>query len=631
MRTGRRNIASGNEYDYLFPKAKGENVRLIRFAELKDTIRLMKKTITSYLEDTRELSKILAAPTEHETCANVWNFCFKHLQYRKDDQGKEQVRRPARSWQDRHAGVDCDCITVFIGSILTNLKIPFLIRLTKYNSSEFEHVYPVAITPKGEIIMDCVVHQFNYQVPYSNKKDVTMELQFLNGFDDEDDEFDRYDPYSQILDNDYPDDAQAFLLLDEDLEGLEGKAERQQKKAARQEKREDRKEARQEKREEKKAAKPPGKEGVKKVLNVVNKVNPATALLRAGILASMKLNLLNAAAKLRFAYWSEAQAKANNVDPAKYKKLLEVRKKIESIFYGAGGKLENLKEAILKGKGNADKRVALNGLGAVIERVHDDQDLRTIIGEETFYDEFASVENVNGLGEPITVAAAVTAAAGVIGTIVALIKKIGSLFVKGSPQAQQEIVQDNTAVQEDATRTFSAQNLTNLATRAEQSTSLPAVTSRAMTPAAPSASDELTELTDLDLDEPEEATTGQMMTRSEPLKNGGTGSGGIVQWIKDHPIASLGIAAVVIGGTVLAVRAMKAKKSSQAKKPLNGIEGLNGLDGTRRRKPASKKNATRRKSKTTVNRRRRKRTAAKTRKAPTPAKRKGRYPRVELL
>lgn len=37
--------------------------------------------------------------------------------------GGEHLRRPARSWQERSAGVDCDCMSIFASSVLTNLKL----------------------------------------------------------------------------------------------------------------------------------------------------------------------------------------------------------------------------------------------------------------------------------------------------------------------------------------------------------------------------------------------------------------------------------------------------------------------------------------------------------------------------
>jgi len=136
MKTGKRHIKNGNEFNGLFPEVKGEFKTIKKVANLDDTIHLMKEVVATTLKDTIALSEMLEATTQKQTCSNIWNFCFSHLQYTKDEMGKEQVRRPARSWQDRKQGVDCDCMSVFIGSILTNLKVPYSLRLTKYNSAE---------------------------------------------------------------------------------------------------------------------------------------------------------------------------------------------------------------------------------------------------------------------------------------------------------------------------------------------------------------------------------------------------------------------------------------------------------------------------------------------------------------
>lgn len=170
MKTGKRHIKNGKEFNSLFPKVEGGFQQIKKVADLDDTIHLMKKVVATTLEDTKALSDVLEATTLKETCENIWEFSFHHLQYTKDELGKEQVRRPARSWQDRQEGVDCDCMSVFIGSILTNLKIPYSLRLTKYKSSDFEHVYPIVHTENGILILDAVVHKFNREVPYSSKK-----------------------------------------------------------------------------------------------------------------------------------------------------------------------------------------------------------------------------------------------------------------------------------------------------------------------------------------------------------------------------------------------------------------------------------------------------------------------------
>lgn len=147
MNTGRRTIANGDKYNALFPKCKGQRILLKEFATLEDTVKSMKQVIAITLVDTYKIAQLLKASTTEKTLHNIWSFCFAHLQYKKDEEGIEQVRRPSHSWKDRHTGVDCDCMSIFIGSILTNLNIPFSIRLTKYESKEFEHVYPIVHLP----------------------------------------------------------------------------------------------------------------------------------------------------------------------------------------------------------------------------------------------------------------------------------------------------------------------------------------------------------------------------------------------------------------------------------------------------------------------------------------------------
>ncbi|MNJ84811.1 hypothetical protein D3C87_22710 [compost metagenome] len=590
MRTGVRRIESGNQFNHLFPLPKGENIRIKKRANLEDTVVLMKKGINKTLSDTRKVANLLRSGNTKQTLANVWNFCFKHLQYRRDEENIEQVRSPARTWSDRKQGVDCDCMTVFIGSILLNLGIPFVIRLSR-NSLEatgFEHVYPVAITNQGKVIMDCVVHQFNFEAPYLEIKDINMELQYLNGFEDDDfdDEVDGFDGYDDEFDE-Y-----------DDLEGLDGKQKRQEKKAARKAKR-----------AEKGPLKERIKKGIQKTLHVVNKLNPATALLRAGVLVSLKTNLFNVAGRLRYTYWTDEQAQKNNVDMPKFQKLKQIRQKIEKVFFGAGGKPENMKKAILTGRGNRNKAVSVNGLGYV--PIYDDSNLRSIIGSDMYSDEFDSVKHpsgINGLGS-ISAGAAVAAASGIIGTIAGLIKKLSGIFKKGSPQEQQDILAENTAgtigekndsyskeeigdyldAAKGALAPESATSSSSAASFTEDDT-LPVPTTTAV--AVPAKQEVTTEQVDLtELDDNQVVAKSAADTGSTPKST----PGGMWKWIQEHPMTTVGIAAAVIGGTVLAIRAYRKSKGKTGQSKT--VNGLDGLDGVRRKKrPTSRTTTTKRKT-----------------------------------
>ncbi len=173
----KRHISSGDQFSDLIPPSISRDTVVVGAgkAQLQDTLHLMRKMIKETLEDTKQLSQELKGHSVADTCKHIWNFVYGHIQYKMDAIGIEQVRRPSRTWADRTVGVDCDCYTVFIGSILTNLGIPFSMRVTKYGGKQhFQHVYPIVPVPGGHITIDCVTDSFDHEVPYSEKKDIRI-------------------------------------------------------------------------------------------------------------------------------------------------------------------------------------------------------------------------------------------------------------------------------------------------------------------------------------------------------------------------------------------------------------------------------------------------------------------------
>lgn len=422
MEAGRkRNIQSGEGYTDLFPKAEGENKTIRKNADVTHTVAFVPKVVNETLYQTKGISQRLKANNTYETCKNIWHFVYQHIAYRKDQEGYEQIRSPARAWHDRLKGVDCDCYSVFISSILTNLRIPHILRITKYHRDYFQHIYPVVVLQGKEIPIDCVTDQFNYEVPYSEKKDYPMDLQYLNGFDD----------------------TSGMGELGRAFKRLPKQANR---KTAQQKKRPSLFQKLRAKAEEKKKAqgsknnngqsKPKKKGFFKKMLNVVNKINPATVLLRNGVLAAMKLNVKNVAGRLRWSYLTPEQAAQKGIDPSKFQRLVATREKLEKIFYGAGGNPKNLRKAMLGGKGNKDRAVAgLDGFEDLsgIDYLNVYTPLPQLLGPEIYrYENIEGMEGFSGLGqlgEPLSLAS-VGAAMGVIAGIVASLKQIGDIFKK---------------------------------------------------------------------------------------------------------------------------------------------------------------------------------------------------------
>jgi hypothetical protein len=382
----KRQIKSGAEFNHLFPKPIGDEVEIKRDADVSETVAFIPQVVFETLGDTSRIAKLLKGNTINETCENIWHFVYEHIQYAKDKDGVEQIRRPARAWHDRTRGVDCDCYTVFISSILTNLHIPHIYRITKYkNRNYFQHIYPIVPTGKGNYItVDCVVNEYNYEEPFTEKKDTAMKLHYLNGIETNENQ--------SLMTTDQNVDTLDLLGIEDDFDGI-GKINLSKIK-----------------------------EGTKKALHVVNLLNPATGLLRVGVLAAMKLNLMKIANRIRYAYLTDEQAQAKGLDMDKFHKLKKILTKLEDVFYSGGGKKENLKKAILTGKGNKDHEVS--GLGMVADTTFYDENTPLNVLLSGIYEE-ESVEGLNGLG--FVTSAAIAAASSALAVVAGLIKQVGSV------------------------------------------------------------------------------------------------------------------------------------------------------------------------------------------------------------
>lgn len=406
-------VKSGKEYDHLFPKAMLTTITKKEGATVADTIRFIPQVVNDTLFHTKKIALVLKGDSVIETCRNIWQFVYDNIAYKKDEEGKEQVRSPARAWHDRGniQGVDCDCYTVFISSILSNLKIKHILRITKYKEDHFQHIYPIVPLPGGSYItIDCVVRNFDYEEPYSEKKDTKMDLEYLNGV------FDSGKKTADVSD---------LVGIYDDREAMSELGKLFKRKASG-------------------GASSAGvgkkkikiKEVLKKGLHLTNVLNPATATIRAGVLLSAKLNVMKIGEHLKWAYLSDEAAKKKGIDMVKFAKLKSIKDKLEKIFYGMGGKPEALKKAILTGKGNKNNEVS--GFGFVHDATEGMNEYAlpsTLLETEMYHNELFGVQNDNSeLG--VVTAAAVTSASGVIGAIAALLKSVGNIFSKKSKDTE---------------------------------------------------------------------------------------------------------------------------------------------------------------------------------------------------
>lgn len=108
-----------------------------------------------------------------QTLRNVWQFVKDNIQYRIDPLGEQFVKAPAKTWADRYA--DCKSMSLFIGALLHNLRLPYAYRFVSYDSTRmYTHVYVVTNWQGNTIILDAVMPAFDQEKPFKHKKDYPM-------------------------------------------------------------------------------------------------------------------------------------------------------------------------------------------------------------------------------------------------------------------------------------------------------------------------------------------------------------------------------------------------------------------------------------------------------------------------
>lgn len=461
-----RTIKDGSKYDHLFPEPELKKTVLKKNGSVDDTVQLMKKIIKEYSYQVRGLAKILKGKSIKESAENVFNFVFDYIKYNVEK--GEQLRTPAYTWYcaqvcarqgnqfDAKNSADCDCMSIFCGSLFYEMKIPFALRIAAYkdewgNVGNWQHVYVIVYGDGENITCDPVTHKFNYEKPTGKDKTYPMSLTgndiiMLSGIDG--------NVYEES------EDGSVGLLAGR----KKRKARRKARRAARKEKRKARKEIRKARKairkakksgdtaalEKAKAAKAAAKakkkeakkklaanrsgfvKAVKKVGKAIKNFTMKSALLipRASFLLLLRLNFRGLAKRLA--------TKQN------------ARDKFAKVWKNLGGSMSKLNKAIDKGKGRkalfgskklkGDLEGQLAELGLVLEN-HGVIDMPTYLGS---------------LGvEPVTTAtgAAIASAMPIIKKILSVMKSVGEKIAETAEEAQAD-GEDVEEVDEDETIQF---------------------------------------------------------------------------------------------------------------------------------------------------------------------------------
>lgn len=109
----------------------------------------------------------------------IWDFTHRYIKYIADEPGEERVKDPRVTWADRSG--DCKSFSLFIGSILKCLGIPYRYRFASYQGADPTHVYIIAKINRRDVIMDATIEKFDYEVAYKKKWDKMTQIKYLHG------------------------------------------------------------------------------------------------------------------------------------------------------------------------------------------------------------------------------------------------------------------------------------------------------------------------------------------------------------------------------------------------------------------------------------------------------------------
>lgn len=199
-----RILKDGKKFETLFTETLGTDPVVNKTASVYDTVDFVADVVKNTLKDTEKLAPVLKSSTIQQTLLNIHNFFYDHYQYKLDKPGVEQVRRPSRAFKDREKGIDCDCFSTSVSSVLTNLGIAHYLKIVALNGKDyFQHIYVIVpkfknadITKRANYwVIDPVIDkEFNEKTSFDKEaKKITkthtlkmsIPLQYLNGPDED--------------------------------------------------------------------------------------------------------------------------------------------------------------------------------------------------------------------------------------------------------------------------------------------------------------------------------------------------------------------------------------------------------------------------------------------------------------
>jgi len=165
-------------HDKLITGYQGLSELNMKDGNVHDTVLRCNQIVQKHHSQVTNLASFLKAPTLLQSCYNIWHFCTNNINYHHDTYGKEELRTPARSWNDRMHGIDCDDFAIFVASLLKEMNYNYCFYTVSFDGIKHTHIYIGAgncqITdnkPDANVLIDPVEKTFFFStVPVKKTK-----------------------------------------------------------------------------------------------------------------------------------------------------------------------------------------------------------------------------------------------------------------------------------------------------------------------------------------------------------------------------------------------------------------------------------------------------------------------------
>lgn len=155
------------------PQAIGSETLLLERQNTTDLAKAIAESHQENLKYAKKIAFLFRGDDDFETCKNIYNFIKKYIPYDIEPGERQCTKTIPRILDDARNGIGSDCkmYSVFTGTILKCLNIPFKYRLAGYQTNYPQHIYCVT----DRCVIDAVLPYFNHEKkPYKYQKDMAL-------------------------------------------------------------------------------------------------------------------------------------------------------------------------------------------------------------------------------------------------------------------------------------------------------------------------------------------------------------------------------------------------------------------------------------------------------------------------